>query len=91
MGVAGSGDRATLVVARTAAFVVVVVLFVPVLACTGGSGSIDGDGGASSSGTSSGGSAQIERCSTVHQNLVVLDLTGEENVCPTNRFTIYAM
>jgi len=34
---------------------------------------------------------QIERCSTVHGNLIVLDLTGEETIWPTNRFTIYAM
>lgn len=34
---------------------------------------------------------QIQRCATVHENLVVLDLTGEETIWPTNRFTIYAM
>ena len=34
---------------------------------------------------------QIERCSTIHGNLIVLDLTGEETIWPTNRFTIYAM
>lgn len=35
--------------------------------------------------------AQIEKCSTIHGNLIVLDLTGEEDIWPTNRFTIYAM
>lgn len=35
--------------------------------------------------------AQIERCSTVHGNLVVLDLTAEETIYATNRFVIYAM
>ena len=35
--------------------------------------------------------AQIERCSTVHGNLIVLDLTEEETIWATNRFTIYAM
>lgn len=34
---------------------------------------------------------QIQRCSTVHQNLVVLDLRNEETIYATNRFTIYAM
>ncbi|MEM7337178.1 MAG: exopolyphosphatase [Actinomycetota bacterium] len=34
---------------------------------------------------------QIVRCSTVHENLVVLDLTGEDTIWPTNRFTIYAL
>ncbi len=34
---------------------------------------------------------QIERCSTVHENLIVLDLTGEETIWPANRFLIYAM
>jgi nanoRNase/pAp phosphatase (c-di-AMP/oligoRNAs hydrolase) len=34
---------------------------------------------------------QIERCSTVHGNLVVLDLRSEETIWPTNRFTIYAL
>jgi nanoRNase/pAp phosphatase (c-di-AMP/oligoRNAs hydrolase) len=35
--------------------------------------------------------AQIERCSTVHGNLVVLDLRDEETIYATNRFTIYAL
>jgi len=34
---------------------------------------------------------QIERCSTVYENLVVLDLTNEEIIFPGNRFTIYAL
>jgi nanoRNase/pAp phosphatase (c-di-AMP/oligoRNAs hydrolase) len=34
---------------------------------------------------------QIKRCSTVHQNLVVLDLREEETIFPTNRFMIYAL
>jgi nanoRNase/pAp phosphatase (c-di-AMP/oligoRNAs hydrolase) len=34
---------------------------------------------------------QILRCATVHDNLVVLDLRGEEVIHPTNRFTIYAL
>ena len=34
---------------------------------------------------------QIERCSTVHGNLVVLDLRREEVIWPTNRFAIYAL
>jgi nanoRNase/pAp phosphatase (c-di-AMP/oligoRNAs hydrolase) len=34
---------------------------------------------------------QIQRCSTVHKNLVVLDLRNEETIYATNRFTIYAM
>jgi len=34
---------------------------------------------------------QIERCSTVYDNLVVLDLLNEETIYCTNRFTIYAM
>ena len=34
---------------------------------------------------------QIERCSTIHDNLIVLDLTGEETIWPANRFLIYAM
>ncbi|MBX3206471.1 MAG: exopolyphosphatase [Labilithrix sp.] len=34
---------------------------------------------------------QIERCATVHGNLVVLDLRGEETIWPTNRFAIYAL
>ncbi|MDT8992490.1 exopolyphosphatase [Curvibacter sp. APW13] len=35
--------------------------------------------------------AQIERCATVHRNLVVLDLRNEETIYATNRFMIYAM
>lgn len=34
---------------------------------------------------------QIERCSTVHDNLVVLDLRNEETIYATNRFEIYAL
>jgi len=34
---------------------------------------------------------QIKRCSTVHGNLVVLDLREEETIFPTNRFMIYAL
>jgi nanoRNase/pAp phosphatase (c-di-AMP/oligoRNAs hydrolase) len=34
---------------------------------------------------------QIERCASVHGNLVVLDLRGEDVIHPTNRFTIYAL
>lgn len=34
---------------------------------------------------------QIQRCATVHGNLVVLDLRDEETIWATNRFTIYAM
>ena len=34
---------------------------------------------------------QLLRCSTVHNNLVVLDLREEEIIHPTNRFTIYAL
>ncbi|MBI5106335.1 MAG: exopolyphosphatase, partial [Solirubrobacterales bacterium] len=34
---------------------------------------------------------QLRRCSTVHGNLVVLDLREEEVIHPTNRFTIYAL
>lgn len=35
--------------------------------------------------------AQIQRCATVHQNLVVLDLREEETIYAGNRFTIYAI
>ena len=35
--------------------------------------------------------AQITRCASVHGNLVVLNLVGEEQIWPTNRFTVYAM
>lgn len=34
---------------------------------------------------------QIQRCSTVHDNLVILDLREEETIFPTNRFMIYAL
>ncbi|MGH1377650.1 MAG: exopolyphosphatase [Alphaproteobacteria bacterium] len=34
---------------------------------------------------------QIERCSTVHDNLVVLDLRQEETIWAGNRFIIYAL
>lgn len=34
---------------------------------------------------------QLTRCSTVHQNLVVLDLRKEETIWPGNRFMIYAL
>ncbi|MDR2837620.1 MAG: exopolyphosphatase [Azonexus sp.] len=34
---------------------------------------------------------QILRCASVRQNLVVLDLRGEETIWATNRFTIYAL
>ncbi|MBD2484843.1 exopolyphosphatase [Planktothrix sp. FACHB-1365] len=34
---------------------------------------------------------QIKRCSTVHQNLVVLDLRSEEVIYAGNRFMIYAL
>ncbi len=34
---------------------------------------------------------QIRSCSTVHGNLVVLDLREEEVIHPTNRFTLYAL
>ena len=34
---------------------------------------------------------QIERCSTVHNNLVVLDLRNEEDIWAGNRFMIYAL
>ncbi len=36
-------------------------------------------------------SEQIQRCATVHQNLVVLDLRNEETIWATNRFMIYAL
>ena len=35
--------------------------------------------------------AQIKRCATVHKNLVVLDLRGEETIWVGNRFVIYAL
>ena len=34
---------------------------------------------------------QIQRCATVHANLVVLDLRGEETIYAGNRFVIYAL
>ena len=34
---------------------------------------------------------QIERCATVHKNLVVLDLREEETIFAANRFIIYAL
>ncbi len=34
---------------------------------------------------------QIRRCSTVHKNLVVLDLRNEETIYAANRFMIYAL
>ncbi len=34
---------------------------------------------------------QLKRCSTVHHNLVVLDLRNEETIWATNRFMIYAL
>ncbi len=34
---------------------------------------------------------QIERCATVHKNLVVLDLREEETIFAANRFMIYAL
>ncbi|HUH07481.1 MAG TPA: exopolyphosphatase, partial [Egibacteraceae bacterium] len=34
---------------------------------------------------------QLERCSTVHGNLVVLDLRSQETIYAGNRFMIYAL
>ncbi len=34
---------------------------------------------------------QLKRCSTIHKNLVVLDLRDEETIYPGNRFMIYAL
>lgn len=34
---------------------------------------------------------QIKACSTVHKNLVVLDLRDQDPIWPTNRFMIYAL
>ncbi len=34
---------------------------------------------------------QIERCSTVHKNVVVIDLRKEDTIWPGNRFMIYAL
>ena len=36
-------------------------------------------------------SEQIQRCSTVHGSVVVLDLRDEEIIHPTNRFMVYAL
>jgi nanoRNase/pAp phosphatase (c-di-AMP/oligoRNAs hydrolase) len=35
--------------------------------------------------------AQLERCSTIHSNLVVLDLRNEDVIFAGNRFMIYAL
>lgn len=35
--------------------------------------------------------AQVERCSTIHKNLIILDLKNEEVIHAGNRFMIYAM
>jgi nanoRNase/pAp phosphatase (c-di-AMP/oligoRNAs hydrolase) len=35
--------------------------------------------------------AQLQKCSTVHNNLVVLDLREEEIIYPGNRFMLYAL
>ena len=34
---------------------------------------------------------QLQRCSTIYDNLIVLDLRDEETIYPGNRFMIYAM
>ena len=34
---------------------------------------------------------QIQRCSRIHDNLIILDLSDEEIIYPGNRFLIYAM
>lgn len=34
---------------------------------------------------------QIQRCAAIHNNLVLLDLTGEETIYAGNRFVIYAL
>ena len=34
---------------------------------------------------------QLKRCSSIHKNLVVLDLRNEETIFPGNRFAIYAL
>ena len=34
---------------------------------------------------------QLERCSTVHKNLIIIDYRDEEIIYPGNRFMIYAM
>jgi len=35
--------------------------------------------------------SQLKRCSTIHENVVVLDLTNEDIIYPGNRFMIYAL
>ncbi len=35
--------------------------------------------------------AQLKKCSTIHNNVVVLDLTTEDIIYPGNRFMIYAL
>lgn len=35
--------------------------------------------------------AQVQRCSTIHDNLIILDLRNEETIYAGNRFMIYAM
>ncbi|MDF1874218.1 exopolyphosphatase [Sulfurimonas sp. SAG-AH-194-I05] len=34
---------------------------------------------------------QLQRCTTIHKNLIILDLREEETIFPGNRFMIYAM
>mgnify|MGYP006133788879 CR=1 FL=1 len=34
---------------------------------------------------------QFQYCAIVHSNLVMLDLIDEENIWPTNRFSLYAL
>jgi nanoRNase/pAp phosphatase (c-di-AMP/oligoRNAs hydrolase) len=34
---------------------------------------------------------QVQRCSTIHKNLIVLNLKGEETIYAGNRFMIYAL
>ena len=34
---------------------------------------------------------QLRKCSTLHEEIVVLDLTNEEIIYPGNRFMIYAL
>lgn len=34
---------------------------------------------------------QLQRCTTVHKNLAVIDLTGEETIYVGNRFVVYGM
>ena len=38
-----------------------------------------------------GAKQQIRTCSTIHGNLVILDLREEETIWPTNRFALYAL